>query len=128
MAGTRTLLLALGVAFLVWSWVAVSSAQEPIKIGVLLPYTGVIAIQAQDNTRGFELHLKQVGGQAGGRPITLIKEDDQVTPDSGLTELRKLVARDHVGVIFGPVHCGTTRWRTAWRRAGTARPVTPALS
>ena len=106
MARTRSYRLALGVAFLIWSAAAVGWAQEPVKIGVLLPYTGVIALQAQDNTRGFELYLKQVGGQAGGRPLTVIKEDDQATPDIGLTKLRKLVDRDRVDIIFGPVHAG----------------------
>ena len=96
----------LGAGLLGWAWAGTSSAQEPVKIGVLLPYTGVIAVQAQDNTRGFELYLKQIGGQVGGRPITVIKEDDQATPDVGLTKLRKLVERDHVDMIFGPVHSG----------------------
>ena len=106
MARTGSPLLALGTAFLVWSLTAVGWAQEPIRIGVLLPYTGVIALQAQDNTRGFELYLKQVGGQAGGRPLTVIKEDDQATPDIGITKLRKLVDRDRVDILFGPVHAG----------------------
>jgi len=61
-------LWAFGTGLLGWAWVGVGSAQEPVKIGVLLPYTGVIAVQAQDNTRGFELYLKRVGGQAGGGP------------------------------------------------------------
>ena len=36
----------------------------------------------------------------------MIKEDDQATPDVGLTKLRKLVDRDRVDVLFGPVHSG----------------------
>lgn len=106
MARTRSYALAFGIALLVCSGLAESSAQEPVRIGALLPYTGVIALQAQDNTRGFELYLKQVGVQAGGRPITVIKEDDQAAPDIGLTKLRKLVDRDHVDILFGPVHAG----------------------
>ena len=96
----------LGIGLLVWGWVGVSAAQEPVKVGALLPYTGVFAVQAQDNTRGFELYLKQTGGQAAGRPITLIKEDDQSTPDVGLTKLKKLVDQDRVDFVFGPVHAG----------------------
>jgi branched-chain amino acid transport system substrate-binding protein len=96
----------LGVGLAVWGWVAIAAAQEPVRIGVLLPYTGVYAVQAQDNTRGLELYLKQVGGQAGGRPVTLVKEDTQAVPDVGLTKLRKLVERDRVDVVFGPVHAG----------------------
>ncbi len=99
--------LAWAVALLLWGFPAPGrAAQEPIKIGVLLPYTGVIALQARDNTRGFELYLKQVEGRAGGRALAVIKEDDQANPDTGLTKLRKLVDRDHVDVLFGPVHAG----------------------
>jgi branched-chain amino acid transport system substrate-binding protein len=99
-------LCALGVGVLLWGWISTGAAQEPVRIGVLLPYTGVYAVQAQDNTRGLELYLKQVGGQAGGRPIVLVKEDEQATPDVGLTRLRKLVDRDRVDIVFGPVHGG----------------------
>jgi len=106
MKRTGSCLWALGTGLLVWGWVGVSAAQEPVKIGVLLPYTGVFAVQAQDNTRGFELYLKQTGGQAGGRPITVIKEDEQATPDVGLTKLKKLVDQDRVDFVFGPVHAG----------------------
>lgn len=91
---------------LAWVSTGAGLAQEPVKIGVLLPYTGVIAVQAQDNTRGFELYLKQVGTQVAGRAIVLVKEDDQATPDVGLTKLRKLVERDAVDLVFGPVHSG----------------------
>ena len=106
MERTKSYRRALGLGCLAWAWAAVSWAQEPVKIGLLLPYTGVITLQAQDNTRGFELYLKQIGAQAGGRPITVIKEDDQATPDVGLTKLRKLVDRDRVDILFGPVHSG----------------------
>lgn len=81
-------------------------AREPVKIGVILPYTGVIHIQAQDNTRGFELYLKQAGEKAGGRPVVLVKEDSEATPSVGLSKVRKLIERDHVDFLFGPVHAG----------------------
>lgn len=93
-------------ALLLTVWADTGFAAEPVRIGVSLPYTGVLNIQAQDNTRGFELHLKHAGGQAGGRPITVIKEDDQATPQVGITKVRKLVERDHVDFLFGPVHSG----------------------
>ena len=45
-------LRALGTGLLLCAWVGIGAAQEPVRIGVLLPYTGVYAVQAQDNTRG----------------------------------------------------------------------------
>ena len=82
----------------------VSGQSPPIKIGLLLPYTGPIATVGQDATRGFELHLAKIGGRAGGREIQLIKEDDEFKPDVGLTKTRKLVERDRVDLLVGPVN------------------------
>ena len=78
--------------------------QPPIKIGLLFPYTGPIATVGQDATRGFELHLAKIGGKAGGREIQLVKEDDEFKPDVGITKTRKLVERDRVDLLVGPVN------------------------
>lgn len=83
---------------------ALAPAQtSPVKIGLLLPYTGVLSVQGTDTTHGFELYLKKVGGKAGGRPIELLKEDDEAKPDVGLTKLKKLVERDRADFLVGPV-------------------------
>lgn len=76
----------------------------PVKIGLLLPYTGVLSLQGQDVTRGVELRLARLGNRAGGREIQLLKEDTEAKPDVGLTKLKKLVERDRVDVVIGPVN------------------------
>ena len=75
----------------------------PVKIGLFLPYTGVLSVQGTDVTNGMELYLKIVGGRAGGREIQLLKEDDEAKPDVGITKVKKLVERDHVDFLVGPV-------------------------
>ena len=80
--------------------------RPPIKIGLLLPYTGVIAVNGQETTRGIEFFLSKIGTKAGGREIQLLKEDDEAKPDVGQTKIRKLVERDKVDVLVGPVHSG----------------------
>src|SRR5207247_3301437 len=80
--------------------------RPPIKIGLLLPYTGVIAVNGQETTRGIEFFLTKIGNKAGGREIVLLKEDDEAKPDVGLTKTRKLVERDRVDGRIGPVHSG----------------------
>jgi branched-chain amino acid transport system substrate-binding protein len=74
-----------------------------VKIGVLLPYTGVLSVQGIDTTHGMELYLKKVGQKAGGREIQLLNEDDEAKPDVALTKLKKLVERDRVDLLVGPV-------------------------
>src|SRR2546425_10665103 len=73
--------------------------RPPIKIGLLLPYTGVIAVNGQETTRGIEFFLSKIGNKAGGREIQLLKEDDEAKPDVGQTKIRKLVERDKVDEI-----------------------------
>jgi len=82
------------------------AARPPIKVGLLLPYTGVIAINGQETSKGVEFYFAKSGNRAGGREVQLIKEDDEAKPDVGLTKTRKLVERDRVDVLVGPVHSG----------------------
>jgi branched-chain amino acid transport system substrate-binding protein len=101
-----------GIALLLASALALVTASSgqaprpPIKIGVLLPYTGVIAINGQETSKGVELYFAKTANKAGGREIQLIREDDEAKPDVGLTKTRKLVERDRVDVLIGPVHSG----------------------
>ena len=99
-----TLRLVAAIAAVVLVSLSASGQAPPIKIGLLLPYTGPIASVGQDATRGFELHLAKIGGKAGGRDIQVLKEDDEFKPDVGLTKARKLVERDRVDMLVGPVN------------------------
>jgi branched-chain amino acid transport system substrate-binding protein len=78
--------------------------KPPIKVGLLMPYTGFAAAVAQDATKGAELALAKTGGRVGGRELLLLKEDTEFKPDVGLTKTRKLVERDRVDVLIGPVN------------------------
>jgi len=81
-------------------------ARPPIKVGLLLPYTGVIAINGRETSKGVEFYFAKVGNKVGRREIQLVKEDDEAKPDVGLTKTRKLVERDRADVLIGPVHSG----------------------
>jgi len=80
--------------------------RPPIKIGHLSTYSGVSAGPGQNLTRGLELYLAKIGNKAGGRELQLLKEDDEFKPDVGLLKARKLVERDRVDVLVGPVSSG----------------------
>jgi len=92
----------LAILWLVPSF-APAQGRPPIKIGLLLPYTGPLSIQGQDTTKGFELLLAKTSGKAGGRDIQVLREDDEAKPDVGLTKIKKLVERDRVDFLVGPV-------------------------
>lgn len=79
-----------------------ASAGEPVKIGVLLPYSGVFAVIGADITDGLEFGLAQFRARTT-RSIELFKEDTEVKPTVGLTKAKKLVYRDEVDLLVGPV-------------------------
>src|SRR5437667_12733445 len=71
-----------------------SLAQAPaVKIGLLLPYTGVLSVQGIDTTNGFELYLAKIGRKAGGRAIEVLKEEDEAKADIAPTKSKKTFAR-----------------------------------
>ncbi len=79
-----------------------ASAGEPVKIGLLLPYSGVFAVIGADITDGLEFGLARFRARTA-RSIELFKEDTEVKPTVGLTKAKKLVYRDEVDLLVGPV-------------------------
>src|SRR5262249_61769095 len=84
-------LMACGVALALLAAGGPAGAQQgPIKIGLIVPLTGVFSPNGRDMANGFALALGQVGNKAAGRDIQVITEDDQGTPPQTLTKPRKL--------------------------------------
>lgn len=77
--------------------------RNPLRVGVILPYTGVNAPTGEEVTRGMVLYLEQVGYQAGGRPVQLIYEDETQDPSTAFRKARKLVESDRVDLVTGLV-------------------------
>ena len=88
-------------------WASRSSAQSgPIKIGLLLPYSGVYAVLGESITQGMELVFGRENWTVAGRKIELIKEDDEAKPPVGVRKAQKLIDSDRVDILTGPVHSG----------------------
>ncbi|NJN83275.1 MAG: ABC transporter substrate-binding protein [Caldilineaceae bacterium] len=82
------------------------SGSQPVKIGVLLPYTGIYAVLGSSITAAMEMYLDEVGNEAGGRKIELIIEDTEIKPDVAQQKARKLVEQDEVDFLTGIVSSG----------------------
>src|SRR5271157_230767 len=82
---------------------ALAAEQSLIKVGILLPYTGVNALAAKLTNDGVELYFNEIGLRAGGRTIQLVKEDTELNPTVGLTKVRRLVEEQKVNFIIGPL-------------------------
>jgi branched-chain amino acid transport system substrate-binding protein len=88
-------------------WVLRAGAQVgPIKIGVVLPYTGVYAVLGESITQAMELVFARENWTVAGRKIEMIKEDDEMKPPVGVRKTEKLIDSDKVDILTGPVHSG----------------------
>jgi branched-chain amino acid transport system substrate-binding protein len=87
---------------------AASAPAPELKIGLLLPYSGVFARLGESMTQATEMHFESIGWTAGGRRITLIKEDEGVpATDVAVRKFRKLIEQDRVDLVTGVVSSGS---------------------
>jgi branched-chain amino acid transport system substrate-binding protein len=88
-------------------WVLRAQAQSgPLKVGVVLPYTGVYAELGVSITQGMKLVFAQENDVVAGRKIEMIQEDDEMKPPVGIRKMEKLIESDKVDILTGPVHSG----------------------
>ncbi|MGB6320301.1 MAG: ABC transporter substrate-binding protein, partial [Xanthobacteraceae bacterium] len=108
----RTLLqagLALGASQAIGApFVIRALGDEPIKIGMVDPLTGVLSALAQsevDGARYAEAEINKKGGILGRR-VQLLVEDSANDVGTGVQKTRKLIDRDQVNAIIGDVNSG----------------------
>jgi branched-chain amino acid transport system substrate-binding protein len=77
-----------------------ASSQEPIKIGVMFPYTGPISAQGRPERDAIKQAFDEENNTVAGRKIELLYEDSAGRPDTGLTKLKALVERDKVNLLL----------------------------
>ena len=88
-------------------WVLRAQAQSgPLKVGVVLPYTGVYAELGVSITQGMKLVFARENDMVAGRKIEMIQEDDEMKPPVGIRKMEKLIDSDKVDILTGPVHSG----------------------
>ena len=103
----RNALLAAAAALAVSTAPAVhAQAATPLKVGLMLPYTGTYAALGNAIENGFRLYVAEQGGKLGGREITFVKVDDESDPSKATDNVNKLIKRDNVDVLVGTVHSG----------------------
>lgn len=78
-------------------------AADPLKIGVLLPTSGVLAALAKEQLNGMQIAVDEAGGSIAGRKIELLVEDTEAKPQAGLTKARKLILSNKVDVLAGVI-------------------------
>jgi branched-chain amino acid transport system substrate-binding protein len=103
-AGYRALFCALAVGTALLA--APAHADDRIKVGLMLPYSGTYAALGNAIENGFRLYVAERGGKLGGREIEYFKVDDESEPSKAVDNVNKLIKRDNVDVVVGTVHSG----------------------
>ncbi len=107
---SKTSITARGVcalaAALTLAFASPAIAQDKVKVGLMLPYTGTFAALGNAITNGFKLAIAEQGGKLGGRDIEYVTVDDESDPAKAPENVNKLIKRDKVDVIVGTVHSG----------------------
>jgi len=85
---------------------AFAQSSGPIKIGLMLPYSGTYAALGSAIENGFKLYVQEQGGKLGGREVQYFKVDDESEPSKATDNVNKLIKRDNVDVLVGTVHSG----------------------
>jgi len=84
----------------------VHAQSAPLKVGLMLPYTGTYASLGNAITNAFKLYVAEKGGKLAGRSIDYVVLDDESEPAKAVDNASRLVNRDKVDVLVGTVHSG----------------------
>ncbi len=80
---------------------AVASAQETVKIGLILPMTGGQASTGQQINNAIKLYQQKNGDTVAGKKVEVILKDDAALPDNTKRLAQELIVNDKVNIIAG---------------------------
>jgi len=81
-------------------------AMAKVKVGILLPYSGTYAMLGNSITNAFKMRIEQAGGKLGGRDVEYVALDSEMSVPKAPTNTNKLVKKEKVDFVVGPVHSG----------------------
>jgi branched-chain amino acid transport system substrate-binding protein len=97
---SRNLVRTAGIAVSMAVATAVS-AQDIVKVGMVMPLTGPLAAAGQQVVAGARLYMKQKGETVAGRKIELIVKDDASSGETGKRLIQELIVNEKIDVIGG---------------------------
>jgi branched-chain amino acid transport system substrate-binding protein len=76
-----------------------ASAQDAVKIGLVMPMTGALASNGREAVAAAKLYMTQHGDTVAGKKIELIVKDDGSIPDNGKRLAQELIINDKVSLL-----------------------------
>ncbi len=79
-----------------------AKAQDTVKIGLIMPYSGQFADAAAQEDNAIKLYVQQHGDMVAGRKIEFIRKDTGgIAPDIAKRLAQELIVRDHADILAG---------------------------
>ena len=82
------------------------AAGEPIKLGIMLPFSGGMELFGQQGLQGVKMLVEEVnaaGGVLDGRQLELVIADNKSDPKVAVERTSQLIQRDKVIAVVGPI-------------------------
>jgi branched-chain amino acid transport system substrate-binding protein len=77
-------------------------AQQTVRIGLIMPYSGQFADTATQMDNAIKLYVKQNGDMVAGKKLEFIRKDSGgIAPDVAKRLAQELVVRDNVDILAG---------------------------
>jgi len=96
----RTFVLAAAAASILTS-LSGASAQQPMKVGLILPLTGPFTSIGRQVEAGAKLYIQRTGDTVAGKKIELVVKDDGGVADTTKRIAQDLIVNEKVGIIAG---------------------------
>src|SRR5262245_50950290 len=89
----------IGVALAAGALVSTGASAEDVKVGVVLPLTGVLAPLGKQVQAGIKAYMDKNGATVAGKKIELIIKDDASVADNSKRLAQELIVNDKVAVV-----------------------------
>jgi branched-chain amino acid transport system substrate-binding protein len=76
-----------------------ATAEDTVKIGLVMPMTGTVGAAGQETMAGVRLYMAQHGDSVAGKKIEILLRDDGSVPDVAKRLTQELVVNDHVAIL-----------------------------
>lgn len=95
-----------GISVMGLGFGAMAADPNPIKVGVMLPFSGVYGGLGDATRNGLKMALQEHAGELYGRQIEFIEMDTEAQPSRAPEIANSLLNKERADFIVGPVHSG----------------------
>lgn len=102
----RRLAAALAIASSSMTGLVQAADADPVKVGIMLPFSGVYAALGDAGRNGLKMALEEHATELHGRKVEFIEMDTEARPERAPEIASSLLSQQKADFVIGPVHSG----------------------